>query len=402
MELYKYKAIDGTGRFTNGRIDALNANDLEARLGRLGLDLISFKQVQKIRSNSFTRQGIKRSDLITFCFHLEQLLRAGVPILEALSDLRDSVDSPRLREVIIAMIETIGGGKSLSDAMSDFPNEFGDVFVSLIKAGEQSGELVNVLEHMTENLKWQDEQAAHTKKLFIYPAFVLTLIIGVLFFLMMYLVPQLVQFMQNMGEELPLHTRILIAVSGFFTKFWYVIVLIPVIIFSGVLFGMRTSSDFRRKIDGMKLKIPVYGPILKKMIMTRFTNYFAIMYASGITVMDCVKSGEAIVGNTAVAAAVKDAGRLIGDGEGISAAFEQTELFPPLVLRMLRVGENTGTLEKSLQNVSYFYNREVKESVERLQEMIGPALTVLIGLLVGWIMFSVLGPIYDLIAKIKI
>ena len=219
---------------------------------------------------------------------------------------------------------------------------------------------------------------------------------------MMYLVPQLVQFMQNMGEELPLHTRVLIAVSGFFTKFWYVIVLIPVIIFSGVLFGMRTSSDFRRKIDGMKLKIPVYGPILKKMIMTRFTNYFAIMYASGITVMDCVKSGEAIVGNTAVAAAVKDAGRLIGDGEGISAAFEQTELFPPLVLRMLRVGENTGTLEKSLQNVSYFYNREVKESVERLQEMIGPALTVLIGLLVGWIMFSVLGPIYDLIAKIKI
>jgi type IV pilus assembly protein PilC len=118
--------------------------------------------------------------------------------------------------------------------------------------------------------------------------------------------------------------------------------------------------------------------------------------------MECVKSGEGIVGNTAVAAAVKDAGRLIGEGEGISAAFEKTELFPPLVLRMLRVGENTGTLEKSLQNVSYFYNRDVKESVERLQEMIGPALAVLIGLLVGWIMFSILGPIYDLIAKIKI
>ncbi len=402
MELFKYKAIDKAGKFVNGRSDAINPGDLEVRLSRLGLDLISYKQVQKVRSNTFTRQGIKRTDMITFCFHLEQLLRAGVPILEALSDLRDSVENQRLREVIIAMIETIGGGKSLSEAMADFPNEFGDVFVNLIRAGEESGELVKVLDHMTENLKWQDEQAAYTKKLFIYPSFVLVIIIGVLFFLMLYLVPQLMQFMQNMGEELPFQTRMLISVSSFFTKFWYLFILIPIIIFLGVAFTMRINLDFRRWVDGMKLKIPVFGPILKKMIMTRFTNYFAIMYGSGITVMDCVKSGEAIVGNTAVEKAVNDAGRLIGDGEGISAAFEQTELFPPLVLRMLRVGENTGTLEKSLQNVSYFYNREVKESVERLQEMIGPALTVIIGLLVGWIMYSILGPIYDLIAKIKV
>ena len=219
MELFKYRAVNKVGRSVSGRSDAINAVDLEVRLSRQGLDLISCKQVQKVRSNTLTRQGIKRTDLITFCFHLEQLLRAGVPVLEALGDLRDSVDNPRLREVIIALIETISGGKSLSEAMADFPNEFGDVFVNLIRAGEQSGELVTVLEHMTENLKWQDEQAAHTKKLFIYPLFVLIIILGVLFFLMLYLVPQLVQFMQNMGEELPLHTRLLISISGFFTKF---------------------------------------------------------------------------------------------------------------------------------------------------------------------------------------
>ncbi|MFK8067349.1 MAG: type II secretion system F family protein [Gammaproteobacteria bacterium] len=402
MELFKYKAIDRAGKFVNGRSDALNPGDLEFRLTRLGLDLISFKQVQKNKGGSLLKQELKRADLITFCFHLEQLIRAGVPILEALGDLRDSVESSRLKEVIIAMIETIGGGKSLSEAMADFPNEFGAVFVHLIKAGEESGELVQVLEHITENLKWQDEQAANTKKLFIYPAFVLTIIIGVVFFLMLYLVPQLMQFMQNMGEELPFHTKLLISVSNFFTQFWYLFILIPLIIFAGVMFGLSSSTDFRRWFDGLKLKIPVFGPILKKMVMTRFTNYFAIMYASGITVIECVKSGETIVGNAAVASAIKDAGRLIADGEGISNAFEKTSLFPPLVLRMLRVGENTGTLEKSLQNVSYFYNREVKESVEQLQQMIGPALTVLIGILVGWIMFSILGPIYDLIAKIKI
>ncbi len=402
MELFKYKAIDKAGKYVNGRSNALNPGDLEFRLTRLGLDLISFKEIHKNRGVFLLKQKLKRADLITFCFHLDQLLRAGVPILEALSDLRDSVDSPRLKDVIIAMIETIGGGKSLSEAMADFPNEFGTVFVNLIRAGEQSGELVQVLEHITENLKWQDEQAANTKKLFIYPVFVFTIIIGVVFFLMLYLVPQLMQFMQNMGEELPSHTRLLIAVSNFFTEFWYLFILLPFIIFIAVMFGLNTSTDFRRWFDGLKLKIPVFGPILKKMVMTRFTNYFAIMYASGITVIECVKSGEAIVGNAAIASAIKDAGRLIADGEGISAAFGKTTLFPPLVLRMLRVGENTGTLEKSLQNVSYFYNREVKESVEQLQQIIGPALTVLIGLLVGWIMFSILGPIYDLIAKIKI
>ncbi len=402
MELYKYKAIDAAGKFVYGRTDALNPGDLEVRLKRLDVDLISFRHIRKGSTVNLFQPRIKRTDMITFCFHLEQLMRAGVPILESLADLRDSVENIRLKEVIIAMIETIGGGKSLSEAMRDFPNEFDEIFVNLVSAGEQSGQLPDVLASMTENLKWQDEQLNHTKKLFIYPSIVITLVIGVFFFLMLYLVPQLTQFIENMGEELPFHTKILIVVSGFFTNYWYWIILIPIMLVIGTIIGVRVNPEFRLKMDALKLRIPVIGPILKKMIMTRFTNYFAIMYASGITVMDCVKSGEQIVGNRAVAVAVNQAGRLIGEGVGISSAFEQTKLFPRLVLRMLRVGENTGTLEKSLQNVSYFYNREVKESVEHLQELIGPALTIFIGLLVAWIMLSVLGPIYDLIAKIKV
>lgn len=402
MELYKYKAIDTDGKFVYGRTDALNPGDLEVRLRRLELDLISFRQISQHSAQALFSRRIKRTDIITFCFHLEQLMRAGVPILESLADLRDSVESPRLKEVIIAMIETIGGGKSLSEAMRDFPNEFDEIFVNLVAAGEQSGQLPDVLASITENLKWQDEQVNHTKKLFIYPAIVMTVVIGVLFFLMLYLVPQLTQFISNMGEELPLHTRLLIIVSGFFTNYWYWIILVPIILTVGLMTYARVNPEFQLKLDDWKLRIPIFGPIWKKMIMTRFTNYFAIMYASGITVMECVKSGESIVGNRAVAAAVGQAGRLIGEGEGISSAFEQTQLFPKLVLRMLRVGENTGTLDKSLHNVSYFYNREVKESVEHLQELIGPILTIVIGLLVAWIMFSVLGPVYDLVAKIKI
>ncbi len=401
MEVYQYKAVNGQGRVMRGKVDAVNPADLEMRLGRLGLELIKFTEL-KSRNKKLTGKGVKRVDLITFCFHLEQLVKAGVPLLEGLTDLRDSVDNPRLREVISAMIESIQGGKTLSESMRDFPRVFGEVFINLIKVGEQSGQLSEVLRHMTESLKWQDEQAAQTRKLFMYPSFIMVVVGGVLFFLMTYLVPQLVKFITNMGQELPFHTRALIAVSDFFVNYWYLLLSAPVVLF--VLGGMllKGSPAARYRFDSFILRIPVLGEILEKLILTRFANFFAIMYSSGITVLDCIRVGQDIIGNKAIEGAVRSAGDKIADGTGISASFEATGLFPPLVIRMLKVGENTGALETALMNVSYFYSRDVKESIERLQTMIEPAMTVTLGLILAWVMFSVLGPIYDLITKIKI
>ncbi len=400
MDAFLYKAMNAQGRLVFGRVDAMNAGDLEMRLTRMGLDLVNFRQL-KSRKGAAGR-GVQRVDLITFCFHLEQLSRAGVPILEGLADLRDSVESTRLREVTSAMIESIEGGKNLSGAMEDFPTVFNDVFVSLVRAGEESGQLPRVLTHIVENLKWQDEQSAYTKKLFMYPAFVGSVVLSVVFFLMIYLVPELLKFVQMMGKELPLHTRILIALSDFLVAYWYVVLAVPIAALAGVWFGLRTSPAFRLWFDDLKLRVPIIGPIMKKIILTRFANYFAIMYSAGITVLDCIKAGENIVGNTAVSLAVRTAGRDIADGSGISAAFERSGLFPALVLRMLRVGENTGALEEALQNVNYFYTRDVRESIERLQTIIEPAMTVILGSILAWIMMSVLGPIYDLITQIKV
>jgi type IV pilus assembly protein PilC len=401
MEVYQYKAVNGQGRVMRGKVDAVNPADLEMRLGRLGLELIKCTEL-KSRGRKLTGKGVKRVDLITFCFHLEQLVKAGVPLLEGLTDLRDSVDNPRLSEVISAMIESIQGGKTLSESMRDFPKVFGEVFINLIRVGEQSGQLSEVLRHMTESLKWQDEQAAQTRKLFMYPSFIMVVVGGVLFFLMTYLVPQLVKFITNMGQELPFHTRALIAVSDFFVNYWYLLLSAPVVLF--VLGGMllKSSPAARLRFDSIILRVPVLGEILEKLILTRFANFFAIMYSSGITVLDCIRVGQDIIGNKAIEGAVRLAGDKIADGTGISASFEATGLFPPLVIRMLKVGENTGALETALMNVSYFYSRDVKESIERLQTMIEPAMTVTLGLILAWVMFSVLGPIYDLITKIKI
>jgi len=158
----------------------------------------------------------------------------------------------------------------------------------------------------------------------------------------------------------------------------------------------------RYKVDYYKLKIPIFGPLLKKIILTRLANFFAMMYASGITIMECIHVGEEIVGNKAVQEAMRQVGRQIADGASLSASFQATGLFPPLVVRMLKVGETTGALENALLNVSYFYTRDVKESIERLQATLEPAMTVTLGLIVAWVMLSVLGPIYDVITQIKI
>ena len=400
MGMYTYKAMNSAGRTVLGRLDAINTIDLEMRLKRMDLDFINGEPIKQSRLG--VRASVERSELITFCFYLEQLTRAGVPIIEGLSDMRDSMENPRFREVIASMIESIGGGKTVSEAMMEHPGIFDEVFTSLIKAGEDTGNLSDVLKSLTDSLKWQDELTAQTKKLIMYPAFLGVVVIGVTFFMMVYLVPKMVGFIKNMGQQLPMQTRILLVTSEIFVNYWYLILGLPIAAIIALNVAIRTNPKARRSFDGFKLKIPMIGDILRKIILSRFAGIFAMMYGSGISILDSIKTTEKVVGNVAMREALEEVGRLISDGKNVTAAFQSVGLFPPLVIRMLRVGENTGGLDTALMNVSYFYNRDVKESIEKVQAMIDPAMTVTVGIILGWVMLSVLGPIYDTISKMKI
>ena len=164
---------------------------------------------------------------------------------------------------------------------------------------------------------------------------------------------------------------------------------------------IRTDPRVRYRVDDVKLRAWLIGPILHKIILARFATFFALMYSSGITVLECIRLSEQIVANTVVEGGLQRAGKLISEGQSVTASFQTVGIFPPLIVRMLKVGESTGSLDKALRNVSYFYNREVKESIEKVQTMIEPIMTVILGAILGWIMLSVLGPIYDTISKIK-
>ena len=401
MGFYRYKGIDARGRIKKGKTRASNGADLEIRLRKMGLELISYKTTLS-PGLRLTLRRVKRRDLILFCFHLEQTLCAGVPILESLQDLCDSADNPRLREVCASMLESIGGGNTLSEAMREFPDVFSEVFINLIRAGEQTGKLDTILDRLGANLKWQDEQASMAGKLIMYPVFTGAVISGVVFFLMIYLVPELLAFVRTTGSELPAHTVLLITVSGGFTDYWYVILFAPMLIITLMVIGARTSPGFRLVLDRIKLSAPVFGPVLKKLILARLSSLFAMMYSSGITVIDCISAGERSAGNLAIEKAMNSVGRAVANGNSLADGFATSGLFPPLILRMIRVGETTGALAPSLENVAYFYTRDVRESVGRLQSMIEPVMTLLLGTIIGWVMFSILGPIYDLITGLKI
>jgi len=231
---------------------------------------------------------------------------------------------------------------------------------------------------------------------------VLVVVVAAVIFLMAYLVPQMVSFLGNMGQALPLQTRILIAVSNAVVDYWWLMLGLPMLTVILLSIAIHRSQEVRYRYDQVKLNLPVTGNILSKIILARFSRYFALMYQTGIPVLDGIRSCEEVVDNLVVAEALNRALQQINAGESMSDSFRNVGLFPPLVVRMIRVGESTGGLDKALLNVSYFYDRDVNESVEKLLKMIEPALTVILGAILALIMFSVLGPVYDSFSQLKL
>jgi type IV pilus assembly protein PilC len=399
MPLYKYKGIDTIGKFVRGSLDARNLADLELRLEKMDLDLVTHS-LKGHGVDLFGKNKIGRRDLINFSFYLEQLTRAGVPILEGLADLRDGEENPAFRDIVTSVIENIEGGHSFSQALGLYPKVFDDVFVSLIKVGERSGKMSEVLIDITSTLKWQDELMAKAKKIMTYPAVMGGLVFTVVMFMMIFIVPDIMQAIVGLGGEIPFETRALMATSNFLVDYWYVVIFTPIVTVFVLRHFYNTSSKARYRLDGMFLKLWLIGPISEKIKISRFTRYFALMFASGITVLDAIELSKSVVSNTVLEDGINRAWLQISEGGSISESFKNIGIFPPLVVRMLRVGEASGQMDKSLNNVSYFFDRDINDSIDKMEPVIQTSMMASIGIVVLWLAMSVLGPIYDTIGGI--
>lgn len=399
MAKYSYKAVNAAGKIIEGQIEAANESDLEMRISNMELDLIRYNPEK--RPLLILQHKIDAQELITFTYHLEQLLNAGVPLVDALHDLRDSVKHGYFRDVLAGLIEAIGAGKTFSQALAVYPKVFGSVYSSMVYVGENSGQLVRVLKDLSGMLRWQYELMARAKRMMRYPIFVLIVISLVVVFLMTYLVPQLIPFIKLAGEEIPWHTQTLIDTSNFFIHYWYLLLGIPIVLLTGISVVAKLNLQFRKKIDALKLRIWLIGPVSNKIKMARFCNYFALMYASGITVLNAIKMSKHVMNNLVLEDALDRVHEQISEGESIHTSFANVGLFPALVVRMVRVGENTGAMSEALMNVSRFYDREVNDTIDAIEPLIMPFITVFLGMIVGWIMLSIMGPIYDAVVSLS-
>lgn len=404
MPTYRYRAVTDSGQVRTGRTEALNLADLESRLSMLRLELIEAHAKSQSTLLSSWGGHVKTKDLITFCLHLAQVTRAGISLLDGLTDLIDQVENPHFRSVIGAIVEAIQSGTQFADALAVYPKIFDQTFVALVRAGEHSGNIPETCQKLADSLKWRDELRSSFKKLLIYPIFGLTIITVVFLFLMIYLVPQLSGFIKSMsGGELPVQTRVLLGISSFLVNHWGMVLTVPVALAGGFVVMLHFASEaLRTRLDGLKLRIPLVGLTLKKIALARFASTLGMLYASSVPVLPALDLSAGAAGNRLLVKAIMDCKARIADGLTIAEAFEQGKLFPKLVIRMLRIGELTGELDKSLVNVSYFYDREITESIESLQAVVEPTLTVFMGSILGWLILSMLGPLYDTISKLKI
>lgn len=398
MALYRYRAIDPDGVITKGEVEALNEFDLEAQLKNIELELIQGKIV---KSTAHRVSKLSRPELINFLFQLEMMLRAGVSILSILADLRDVADTPEMKSLCGVLYEKIDAGSTISEAFATMPSVFPILVVNLLRTGEVTGQLPEVLEEIGRSLKWQDELASKTKQLMIYPAFVTVVITGVVVFLMVFIVPQIIGFITGMGKAIPLQTKILIWVSDAFVHYWWLILPTPAVVVFITLALAKINQRVKYMLHALLIRIPYLGPVIKKIILARIFDTQGLTYRTGIPVLEGLDYCRDVSGNIVLRNAVQRARDRIANGASISEAFAAQKMFPSLVIRMLKVAEETGDWDGALKNISYFYNRDIKESIDRVQAMIEPALTVVLGGIIGWVMLAVLGPIYDTISTIK-
>lgn len=400
MQKFFYLGINREGKRVRGDLIATNLPDAERQLVQMGVELLSLR-THEDRFSFLKRKRVSNKDIITMTFQIEQLLRSGVPLLDILNDMQASFPAGYFRDVLAGLYDSMLNGATFAEALSRYPDEFNEVYISLVAIGEKTGQLELILHDLGVNMRWQDELESKAKKIMVYPSIVFSVVMLVITFLMMFLVPELVKFIESMGQELGFLTLSLIAVSNYFVHYWHITVVSIFGLFIGFKWLMNRSDAFRKRAHKWQLEMPLIGSILFKLKIARMTSTMAIMYAAGVSLQQIISMARKVVGNDYLFDHLKEVERLILDGNSIANSFTSVNIFPPLILKLIKVGETTGRMDEALRNISYFYDREAKELIEKVEPAIEPIITLILAVLVAWVMMATLGPVYDIMGNIR-
>ncbi len=400
MPQYAYRALNEAGRTVRGKLSANNETDLYQQLEQSGLMLLDSKAVKESLLTQGMARGINAREKIQFFVHLEQLQAAGVPLLDSLTDVRDSTDTPRLRDMTTSILNDVSGGTPLSESFAKHPKVFGDLYSALVAAGEESGKLTEAFRHLTKHVKWEDAIKTKIKKAARYPAVVLVLITGMLMFMMGFVVPGIVEFLQSTGNALPPVTVALIVTSDFIVGYWWLILATPIVITFSIVALSASSETAKYALSCLALRLPVAGQLITKLAISRFAHFFAVMFQSGVPILQCLETAQRVVTNRCLEEAMRTVRQQVQNGEPLSQAMRNSGQFPSLVCRMVKIGEDSGNLGGVMDNVTGFYDKDVDEAIDGMIGMIEPAMTVVSGVIMAWIVIGVMGPIYDSISNL--
>ena len=395
MKNFSYKALDvKNNKIINGRIEAPNEIAVDQMLSESNLILIKAKEIKNsFLTNLLTDRKITQKELITLFITLEQFERAGVPILDSLKDLSTFSSNPRMKSTMQNIYEWVKNGDLLSDAMSKYPKIFDEVTVSLIAMGEKTGNLDVAFKNIYENIKWNMEMKRKTVKAIKSPLFSLSLLLVVGAILLKVVVPKVLGFVLEQEIDIPSYTKALVATSDFLENNFFKII-VSIVVFFIIFKILLKNVNIKIKFDKLKLKLPIFGQILVKLDMSRFTKFFGITFSSGIPVLKCIDIANNVVVNKYLKTEIEYIKAKVTEGKTIAKCIEDSEVFPFIVKRMFKVGEESGNIEEAMTNVQYFYNTEINDSIDKIVGSLQPMILFFMGGLMVWIIAAVFGPIY--------
>ena len=404
MPVFAYRGLSTEGRSVSGVIDADSARTAREKLRGSGIFPTNLAEEYGATAESlasprdwipFRRTGMSAGDLALLTRQLGSLLGAGVQLVDALGALGDQSSKASTKKMLSTVRERVREGSSLADALRAHPHIFSDLYIGMVRAGEQAAALEAVLERLAEYNERQDEFVSKVKGALTYPIIMMFVGAAIMTFLVTYVVPQVATIFEQQHAALPLATQILIGISSFLTGYWIWIVIALLGITAGLLYGYSTPRG-RRIFDTLSLRIPYVGPTVVRVVCARFARTLATLLAAGIQLLPALDAVKAVVTNGLLREAIEKSRDEIREGHGMAQTLSQSKLFPPMLIEMIRVGERSGELERMLERVADNYEREVSHSLNQATTILEPVMTLMMAAVIVFMMLSVLLPIFQL------
>ncbi|HEY7634148.1 MAG TPA: type II secretion system F family protein [Gemmatimonadales bacterium] len=401
MPLFEYTARNtSNGQIQKGQLDVASKDEVSAYLRKNRLLLVNVREAPKQIKLSLGSGRVKTRDVVIFTRQFATMINAGLPLVQSLNILAQQTENKTLREITKAVVYDVESGNTLADAFSKHPKAFSALYVNMVAAGEAGGILDTILLRLSTFLEKNDALVRKVKGAMVYPGVIITVALGAIAILLIFVIPTFQNMFASANLELPLPTRVVIGMSNVLIGYWWVMLAA----IGAIVFGIRqyyASPNGRKQIDGLILKAPVLGDVVRKSAVSRFTRTLGTLVSSGVSILEGLEITAKTAGNAVIHDAVMESRQSIAGGETIAAPLEKSQVFPPMVISMIAVGEQTGGLDEMLSKIADFYDEEVDVAVSALLSLMEPAMIVVLGVIVGGMVIAMYLPIFDMMNAVQ-